>query len=365
MQGHHKKTLRELANSISPALRKKLTNAVLLELAYGRVPDPRTTFRAAAVSAFIEFDDAKAKKEAEDLLVNLGAGKEIPYLRIVAAMTPKMIQRLTDLAMVQRIVREGSKCLFEATAVLFALHEHSSPEKKCAMDILCLMRNRNLNAAFDALAESGFLEKKDQLKITELQLVGLPEHAARYHKPFSTQQELRLALQDMLGKKPSRKAQPEEPKPEIDKPDNLRSKPPEEKKALTWEEREEIPLVDDAAEIRNLDLYGKQVGRAMMYRIICVFCFRIIGQKALIGDKYANSDTIKSNVLRLVKGDRLFIRFFERCWKEMVSNSAIITKKINGSAGVASLAVSPAGIRDETIRESLAWALAQNRRYST
>ncbi len=117
-------------------------------------------------------------------------------------------------------------------------------------------------------------------------------------------------------------------------------------------------LKNDPKRLRRIDVRKYNYTDEQMYKLICVFCFRIGTSKPLLNNNYASLTLLKSNLTSQINGDKDLVQQFEKCWKKMVNCSAIITQK---SPKVASLTTHPKEITDPLVKECVEWALAEQR----
>jgi hypothetical protein len=140
--------------------------------------------------------------------------------------------------------------------------------------------------------------------------------------------------------------------------------PPESshKRKEKWSERSRIPTILSADQLRAFDLVGMQISEYQMYQLICLHCFRMGTAKSMIGEVYAPVDSLKSNLLEAISGDREQTRLFYRCWDRMTVRGAIRLKK-NGT--VASLNPHTQEITDAHMLHVVQWVFSEHRRLTS
>ncbi|MFH0884482.1 MAG: hypothetical protein V1861_02120, partial [Candidatus Micrarchaeota archaeon] len=114
-----------------------------------------------------------------------------------------------------------------------------------------------------------------------------------------------------------------------------------------------------AEELRKTNLKGVRVTKGIMYRLICVECFRLATSKAIIGNSYKPLAVVQSNLARKLNGDKELSGLFYRCWTDMVRSQAIDLRKCGT---VASINPHPDAILNADIRAAVKWAFSEHRR---
>ncbi len=430
--GQKKPSPRELFTNAAPALKRRLATCILLSYIDGKKPECEGLLKEAATALAIETRDPKLRFEAKSMLRELGHECDSVIFNAAVSLTPKMLERFADLAMLDLEI-DGLDALLGATVLPFAMEAEDSPEKQIGRNIL-RSNNQSTNVSiFNSLIKLGIMNVDDnetflnmQLEISSLRAEqSAPPSASREERPESEaespkppsetpeppepapetmrspssdagsvesapegtnsatpitcQHELRSALDEAVRKvTASRPQTPVRPQSQNQSPSSPSShpasskppRPPPKKRRrngtsiIPWEEREELPDIDDAQAFRNAELRNKRMSERVMYKAICVFCFRATGQKALIGDKGTARSLVRVNMTRLITNDKPLGELFSECWKKMEQAGAIREKKKKGEH-VVSLTNSVSDITNQEIREVVEWALKENRRLST
>jgi hypothetical protein len=312
----------------------------------------------------------------------------------VTSFTPKMLDKMAELAVIGHVLVGGRNRIIESTALIFAIDPKESKEKDIAKELLRSIDPRHVEKNFRMLIRIGFLSRnyeelffklQQELSLPRVQGTairsGQPEitvddpKKSNSHGSFSDQEELRRGLREAADRATTRPPCPISVTPAYGTsissnvtPIPERPSPRKKKKrrngntSVCWDSREELPDITDAAQLRSIDLKNKKVSEKMMYRIICIFGFRISGQKASIGENYSQVVNIQQRIMNLLKGDKCLQRLFEKCWDNMIHNNAMYRKK---RGEVASLPSKISNILDSEIRDVVAWALLENRRLTS
>ena len=364
-----KRILGQIAASAPPELKLRLAGKVLYELATSNSIDCFRSLREAAISTALTATDSKTREAAMEILEELGNRGQARIYEEVSELTGRMLETFAELSVVGRLASGKMPRLLESTALMHSFDD-SSQERAQARSILSQRDPAEVSRTLDTLVDLGmvdsgmmpeYLELLDDLSCPEPNRAGpTPSDFV----PIKDQSKLKEALALAV----ERSSIPPEESPSEDCPEPhlepARPRPKKKKKKsetplLPWDERWPVPETTDASELRNAELTNRSASEMTMYRIICVFCFRITGQKALIGENYANVSVVKSNVRRVVQGDQAFLKFFEECWGRMAAAGALQFKK---RKEVVSLPSSVSGISDTMISAAVSWALNENRR---
>lgn len=138
-----------------------------------------------------------------------------------------------------------------------------------------------------------------------------------------------------------------------DSPEDIED--PEERRKVT---RLPVPEDTEPEALRKMDIRGRSLSPLLMEKLICLECFRAGTAKALIDQAYAPAPSLRSNMLRRIRGDKEHQKLFRKCWDRMVSAGAINRKKHGDTA---SLCSSTKEITDAEVSEALQWALGYHR----
>lgn len=395
MSHKHKRTLNEIASSAPPELRKKLAGYAITESVMSSRFDCLRVLRKAAISTAVCAENERLREESLEILDEIGYRCDVGFIEDVMTLTLPMRDAMARLSMVGHIVVGGRKRLMEATCLVFAAADEDSEESRVSLSLLRSMDRKEATRTLHTLLNLGLLSPAEREAILSMDLWACGQENEQRNPASGEEQTPAPRVSDPP---PVQEPPPEmlpsgidasggqgepcmpTPIPESDSavrwPDEAPETEPcidpslrrstlkkKRKKKTTsilpWDSRKPLPDITDAAALRNETLRNRSTNLDMMCRVICVFGFRITGQKALIGEKYANVSSVRQNVIRLVKGDKEFISFFKDCWDKMAIAKAIQFKK---RGDVASLPPRTGGISDEQMAQIVEWALSENRR---